>query len=197
MSPAQLNIACWVTLSRLALLPVALLPVYLQWPHGWSIAACVCAAAGLSDSLDGYLARRTKSVSYVGSVLDLIADKVFVLGMLIVLAMWDAIPYWMPGIVILREIVISLMRLRRYAGKRPISADRWGKAKTVITMVALTGLLVRQDFYVDGTAAVTSFPVPISSILELAWWAMLLAMALTIFSGANYVVSYVGLLRDE
>ena len=197
MLPARLNIACWVTLSRLALLPVALLPVYLQWPHGWSVAACACAVAGLSDSLDGYLARRIKCVSDVGSLLDLLADKIFVVVMLIVLASHNAIPYWMPAIVILREIIISLMRLRRLFGNRPISADRWGKAKTVITMVAVTGLLLRQDFYVHGPVILTSIPVSISPILELAWWAMLLAMALTVFSGANYFVNYLGTVRED
>ncbi|TAK34099.1 MAG: CDP-diacylglycerol--glycerol-3-phosphate 3-phosphatidyltransferase [Chloroflexota bacterium] len=197
MLPARLNIACWVTLSRLMLLPVALLSVYLQWPHGWSIAAGACAAAGLSDVLDGYLARRIKCVTDIGSVLDLLADKIFVIAMLFVLASQNAIPYWMPAVVVLREIIISLMRLRRIVGRRTFSADRWGKAKTVITMVAVTGLLLRQDFYLGGPLAQISIPLPISPILELAWWAMLLAVALTIFSGANYVVSYIGLVRED
>lgn len=195
--PATLNVACWVTLSRLCLLPVALLFASLQTRYGWLIAALICAVAGVSDILDGYLARRQNCSTTLGSILDLLADKLFVSTMMIVLAMQGVIPFWMPGVVIVREIVISAMRQRRLRKNQPISPDPWGKAKMVISIVAVTGLLLRQGLYLDGAFAQTGVTLAIYPILDLAWWIMLLAVVLTVFSGVHYLVSYLGLAHED
>ncbi len=191
-----MNLACWVTLSRLFLLPVALLSVSLHWRYGFLIAAFICLVAGLTDIMDGYLARRSNSTTTFGSALDPLADKVFVSAMLILLASRGAIPYWVPGIVILREVIISLARARRLQGRLPVNADRWGKAKTVVTMIAIIGLLLRQELG-HGSLPLASASVPLAGVLDLAWWLMLLAVALTLFSGANYLISYSSSIRGR
>ena len=53
-----LNVPCWITLSRLLFLPMAMLPVALGWSHGLLISAAACVLAGVTDMVDGYLARR-------------------------------------------------------------------------------------------------------------------------------------------
>src|SRR3972149_3100633 len=99
----RLNIAGWVTLSRLLLLPVSLLPACLPWRFGLFVAAVFCALAGLTDILDGHLARRNGCTPSLGSSLDLLTDKLFISTMMVFLALRGTIPYWVPCVVILRE----------------------------------------------------------------------------------------------
>ncbi len=193
MLSAQLNIACWVTVSRIVLLPVVLLSVFLQWPHGLLIAAAACAIAGFSDSLDGYLARRNNCSTSYGAFLDLVADKLFVSAVLILLASMDIVPFWVPGVIIVREIGVTILRQRRAAGRKRLNPDRWGKAKTVVTMIAITGLFLRQGFNQEGLIASASSLWPLLWVLDMAWWVMLGAVVLTVFSGANYFAGYYGL----
>ncbi len=195
--PKLLNIACWLSLSRLLLLPVALLPVLLQWPGGWFMAAITSTVAGVTDALDGYLARKRNCATPLGAFLDPLTDKVFVLAMMLLLASHGAIPFWVPGIVAPREVVISLMRLHRFREELPISPDVWGKTKMVTSMVAIVGLLLGQDLHRGGVLAVISGYVPLGTILDLAWWVLLIAMALTLLSGVNYFFSYVGFTQGK
>lgn len=186
--PMRLNIACWATTFRLAVLPVVILTIGLQWPHGYLIATVFCAMAGLSDGLDGYLARKYGCVTAFGKSFDLWADKVFVMVVMLALVLQNVIPYWMLVIVVLRELGVSY--LRNQPTRLPISPDRWGKSKTGITLVALTGLLLHQEFLQSSLLAGPNLTSPLMQVLGLAFWLMLLAVALTVFSGANYFFKY-------
>ncbi len=186
----RLNIPCWISLSRLLLLPVALLVASLGWSYGFLAAAAVCTLAGATDIFDGYLARRLGCVTPLGTNLDQLSDKLFVLAMMGLLAYIGAIHFWMLAVVILREVVVSLVRLVRF-GVQPPTSDAWGKAKMAISMVAIVGLLLRQDLQQGGLlAGVSAYVV----LLDLAPWVMLLAVALTVLSGANYLAGYAGLI---
>ncbi|MBI4200847.1 MAG: CDP-alcohol phosphatidyltransferase family protein [Chloroflexi bacterium] len=185
----RLNMACWITVSRLLLLPVAVLPLSLGWSHGLLIAASVCALAGVTDAVDGYVARRLGCVTTVGAWLDLLSDKLFVSVMLGLLAWLGVVPPWVLGIVIFREVTVSLVRLIRFRG-RPPASDVWGKAKMAASMVAIVGLLLRLDLQQGGMLARVSAHIPLSPLLDMAPWVMYLAVGLTVLSGANYLLSY-------
>jgi CDP-diacylglycerol--glycerol-3-phosphate 3-phosphatidyltransferase len=184
----QINIACWVTILRFAALPVVVLPVYLQWPHGFLIAAIACGLGGLSDGLDGYLARRCGCATSFGGSLDLLADKLFVAVVMLLLVLQGIIPYWMLVLVLLREIGVTVLRNR--SKQLVLRPDRLGKTKTGITIAALTGLLLRQEFLQEGLLAIFNVTLPVSQVLALAPWLMLLAVVLTVLSGVNYFFRY-------
>ena len=184
-----MNVASWLTVSRLFLMPPAILPVSLGWGNGWLVSAAITVVAGLTDIFDGFLARRMERISSLGINLDLLSDKVFVGAMLVFLAWQDIIPAWMPAVVIAREVAVSLVRLVRFRGQPPAS-DAWGKAKTAVSFVAIVWVLLWGDRQTVGYLAGVGVPSLLSSALALAPWVMALAVILTVVSGANYLVRY-------
>src|SRR6266487_2154591 len=88
-----------------------------------------------TDFLDGYLARRYKLVSPLGVFLDLTADKVFVSVILIALVQVGLVPAWIVAVIIAREFLVTGLRSMASAKGKVIPAGKWGKQKTLITMV--------------------------------------------------------------
>jgi CDP-diacylglycerol--glycerol-3-phosphate 3-phosphatidyltransferase len=110
--------------------------------HGAAIAMFL--AAIVTDWLDGWLARRTNSVSAFGKVADPIADKILVLGTLLALIHHKDldIPVWAVFLILMRELVIGGMRMLAIAQGKPFSAERTGKIKTVVQVVAVLLMIV-------------------------------------------------------
>jgi CDP-diacylglycerol---glycerol-3-phosphate 3-phosphatidyltransferase len=118
-----------------------------QW-HGAALAMFV--AAIVTDWLDGWLARRTNSVSPFGKIADPIADKILVLGTLLALIRHKdlAIPVWAVFLILMRELVIGGIRALAAAQGKSIAAERTGKIKTVVQCIAvllLLGIVVLRD----------------------------------------------------
>lgn len=90
-----------------------------------------------TDGIDGYVARRFDLVTNLGKILDPIADKVLIGGALIGLSLLGELPWWVTGIILLREIGVTVFRLA-VLSDRVIPASRGGKLKTVSQFVALT-----------------------------------------------------------
>lgn len=148
-----------LTWLRVALVPVFVLVFYLpgltesgvlQWLAP-PLSAIVFALAGVTDWLDGWLARRWNAVSRLGAFLDPVADKILV-GVALVLIVqvdgraWLALP---AAVIIGREITVSALReWMAESGARSRVAVSWlGKLKTVMQIVAITMLLFRYDLY--------------------------------------------------
>ena len=111
---------------------------------GWHAAALVMfIAAVITDWLDGWLARRMKAVSPFGKVADPIADKILVLGTLIALIRMKEleVPLWAVFLIVMRELVIGGVRVIAGAQGKVLAADKWGKIKTVIQLVAIIGMV--------------------------------------------------------
>ena len=136
-----------LTISRIAVIPVIL--ILMAFPgsglaawSAWAIFTIAC----ITDFFDGYLARKYKDISPLGTFLDPIADKLLISALLIMLAFTDRVPGWAipAGILILaREIFISVLR-EFLAGQKSISVpvSRLAKWKTVVQMIALGTLMV-------------------------------------------------------
>ena len=110
----------------------------------WHAAAFVMfVLAIITDWLDGWLARRMKAVSPFGKVADPIADKILVLGTLIALIRTKEleIPLWAVFLIVMRELVIGGVRVIAGAQGKVLSADKWGKIKTAIQLVAIMGMV--------------------------------------------------------
>ena len=167
-----------LTLSRIVAIPLLIALFWVPAPSGNWLAFAVFAAAGLTDLLDGWLARRWQQVSALGRFLDPIADKLLVAAALLMLVSHDSIHGFtvLPAIVILcREILVS--GLREFLAELRVSlpVSRLAKWKTTIQMVAIGVLLI-------GDAGPPTIPVKL--IGEIGLW---LAAALTMITGYDYL----------
>ncbi len=184
-----MNIAIGLTLSRFVLLPMAVFPLVLDWNEGWLISSAITFLAGLSDFADGYLARKLKLTTPLGANLDYICDKVFIGGMLITLAFFQLIPAWIPIVVLVRELTITVLRIRRL-NPRPLATDIWGKAKTTISFTAIGWVTLQKELQAGGALNSIDTHVNLSGLLSLAPWVMFAAVMLTLISGINYLWKY-------
>ena len=127
------NIANWLTLIRIALVPVFLSCYFVD--HGkndlWrAIAWAVFALAAFTDRLDGQLARRRNISTPLGALLDPIADKALIGGALISLSITNDVWWWITVLILVREVGITFLRLT-VLSKKVVAANRGGKAKTL------------------------------------------------------------------
>lgn len=172
------NIANVLTMFRMALVPifaVLLLEAANENATGRWLAMTVFAIAVFTDKLDGELARGRGLVTDFGRLMDPIADKVLMGTGLIVLAILGELPWWVPFVILVREVGITAWRLT-VAHKRVIPADAGGKIKTVLQSCAI-GLFCMPLFALPFWVRVT------------AWVFMSAAIAMTLISGAMYLLA--------
>ena len=132
---------------------LAFLVMGLLMVPGWPAKAAALVAfllAGLTDWLDGWLARRWQQVSPFGALLDPIADKVLVLGAFLTFVQLRLVPAWMVLVILARELLITGVRLFVASRGVVLAAAQEGKQKAVSQMVTiiviLTVLMVRELF---------------------------------------------------
>lgn len=106
------------------------------------MAFAVFVVAALSDFFDGYIARKFKIESNFGKVMDPLADKVLVFAALLCFVSLQIVPAWMVIIIITREFLISGIRIMAAQEGEIIGASNWGKAKTIMEMVAILAILL-------------------------------------------------------
>jgi CDP-diacylglycerol--glycerol-3-phosphate 3-phosphatidyltransferase len=148
---SNLNIPNALTWLRILMIPAIIVLFYL--PYGWADpAACAAfALAGITDSLDGYYARKLGQTSRLGAFLDPVADKLIVAAALVLIVSKD--PRWFVVIVAIviigREIAVSALRewMAEIGASGRIKVSVWGKYKTIMQIVGLSLLLFRQDFW--------------------------------------------------
>jgi cardiolipin synthase (CMP-forming) len=177
-----LNIPNLVTLSRIILIPLLIGLYYApdSWidEHSRNVAATVVfILAGITDWLDGYLARRLNQMSAFGAFLDPVADKLIVGGALIVLLYLNRVDMLVALIIIGREIAISALRewMARVGQAKSVAVAFVGKLKTVSQMVAIPLLL---------------FHDPLFEVLDCQWLGTILiniAAVLTVVSMLYYL----------
>jgi CDP-diacylglycerol--glycerol-3-phosphate 3-phosphatidyltransferase len=111
------------------------------WPHEF-LALAIFLAAGATDLLDGYLARRWRQVTTVGTLLDPIADKLLISAALISLVQIHKVPAWMAVLIIGREFAVSGLRSIAAAEGYTIRASDLGKTKMITQVIAISMVLV-------------------------------------------------------
>ncbi len=172
------NLPTALTLLRIALLPVIVVVFYM--PQHWArpLSCLIFVIAGITDWLDGYLARKWQQESRFGAFLDPVADKLMVSTVLILMVEFDNSPWLtIPAIVIIgREITISALReWMAEMGQRGKVAVGWlGKVKTTLQIISLALLLYLHSVW--------GIPV-----YKIGMVALYIATALTIWSMVDYM----------
>ena len=142
--------ANYITLLRILLIfPVLVLATPESNSLNW-IALMLFVIAGITDHLDGYVARKTGTTSNLGALLDLVADKLLIIIPLFYLISFaSSIVLLIPSlIIIIREIVISSFRqlLTEKEGTNPVKVTFIAKSKTTIQILALSFLIISPNF---------------------------------------------------
>ncbi len=141
------NVPNTLTWLRIAAIPLIVLLFYM--PYHWSepAAGLLFAAAGITDTLDGYFARRLGQTSRLGAFLDPVADKLIVAVALVLLISKDtrALIVLTAAVIIGREITISALRewMAEIGARRKVAVSQLGKIKTVLQIVGLSMMLYR------------------------------------------------------
>jgi CDP-diacylglycerol--glycerol-3-phosphate 3-phosphatidyltransferase len=176
------NLPNTLTLLRIFLIPLLVVLLLTRTEGGLLAGAGVFGLGVATDYLDGYLARRRRQVTRLGILLDPLADKLLTTAAFIALLEMDAAPGWMVLIIVEREIAIT--GLRNVASSRGtlIPASPLGKAKMVVQVVAIFGLLLAVKFR-------DLRPVG----LVLLWLAVLVTLA----SAVDYINRFRKAMNDE
>ncbi len=172
------NLPNLLTLSRIGVIPILAMVIYVNQPATRWIALALFTLAGITDYFDGYLARNRGQVSALGRFLDPIADKLLVAAVLLMLVGVDSIAgaTLLPALVILcREVLVSGLReyLAEIRVRLPVS--KLAKWKTTIQMVTL-GFLIVGDAGPDA--------LPVQAIGDVGLW---IAATLTFITGYTYL----------
>jgi len=185
-----MNLPNRLTVTRLGLTVVFVMALLLpHFPWGKTVALLVFAVAGLTDWLDGRIARQRGQETNFGALLDPVADKVLTSAAFICfIEQRDAgdhalVQAWMALVIIAREFLVTGLRLVAQQQGVVLKAERLGKHKTISQMVTiilvLIGLAARDDW---GFTA-ERFDVIFA---EAVFWLMIVTVALTVWSGFAY-----------
>jgi nicotinamide-nucleotide amidase len=167
-----MNLPNVLTLSRLAAIPLLMVLLIVRFDGHDQIAAALFLAFSFTDTLDGQIARRRGTVTDLGKFLDPLADKLFVLSVLIVLVQEGLVAAWVVVVIFSRELLITILRSVAASQGRVIAAAPMGKTKTATQMAAVTLLILQR-------------PYPL--LVPLADVAVSLAIIFTLASGVDYL----------
>lgn len=198
------NVPNILSLSRILATVVIFVLVLINTPWAFLVATILFVLGSGTDFLDGYLARRYKLVSPLGVFLDLTADKIFVAAVLVALIQVGLVPAWIVAVIVAREFLVTGLRSMASAKGKVIPAGKWGKQKTLITMVAMSALLLAKGLgahqlslfppMLNFNSATVNFP---EILLLLADAGLILAALWTVLSGAEYMISALPLFQKE
>ena len=176
------NLPNFLTLSRIFVIPVIVGLFYLRGDEARWLALALFILAGITDYFDGYFARRNKSVSDLGKILDPLADKLMVASALIMLAAMDrpgepSVPAWLVVVILARESAVTVIRGIALSDGIVMHAETLGKYKFIMQAYAIVGLLVHYrywglDFFVAGM------------------YFLVLSAVIAAWSGINYHVQF-------
>jgi CDP-diacylglycerol---glycerol-3-phosphate 3-phosphatidyltransferase len=145
------NLPNTLTWLRIAAIPLIILFFFMPYPWSDPAAGLLFAAAGITDSLDGYFARRLGQTSRLGAFLDPVADKLIVAVALVLLVSKDtrALIVLTAVVIIGREITISALRewMAEIGERRKVAVSQLGKLKTILQIVGLSMMLYREPLF--------------------------------------------------
>ncbi len=144
-----MNLPNSLTVIRIFLVPLLVVVLLTKFEgravagvHVEFVAAAIFGLASLTDWLDGYLARRRQQITWVGQVLDPIADKLLISATLISLVQLELAPAWMVAVIIGREFAVTGLRSLAFSRGQVIPASSLGKMKMATQVVAVLLLLL-------------------------------------------------------
>ena len=172
------NLPNTITLLRLAVIPVLFFLLLNPGRILSMVIAVLFIIAAITDLIDGYVARKYNIVTTMGKFLDPVADKLIVTTAMIMMIPIGRIPAWIVVLIIMRDLLVDGLRSIASAEGLVIDASRLGKQKTLCQIVAVSALLIHYDTVFGLDAHAVGIVV------------LFLALALTMWSGADYFIKF-------
>jgi len=183
----EYNIPTNLTLLRIALIPLVAVVFYLPWQNANVACTLLFIIAGITDWLDGYLARKMKLETAFGAFLDPVADKLMVAFVLVLIVQTqNSVALAIASAIIIgREITIASLRewMAEIGQNAKVKVSVLGKWKTTAQMVAITFLLYRENL----------FGLPINLI---GHWLLYFSAILTLWSMVNYLSAAFSVIKE-
>jgi cardiolipin synthase len=173
-----------ITIARLCLVPLVLRAI---WNREYEWALLWCAVAGVTDALDGFLARLFKATSRAGAYLDPIADKLLLSGVYFMLGYDRVIPWWLTAVVFGRDalMLVSIGIAMLTTDLRNFPPTIWGKVSTAIQIVTALMILLKGIMYWS------------QEWYTVERWLIYLTVVATCWSAAHYLWVGIGMLRRQ
>jgi len=175
-----------LTYARIAAIPFVLYFIDNYSPVRSFVAMLIYLGAALTDSLDGYVARRYKQISVLGKFLDPLADKLIVTAVLVTMVALHRAPAWVVIVLIGRDLAINGLRSIASAQGLVIAASDGGKIKTALQLVAIMMLLIHFPYPILGAETLLGHTVPVD-YHRVGTIVLYLSMIVSLASGADYL----------
>ena len=185
-----MNLPNKLTVSRFALTILFLIVMFAGFPGHETVALALFSVAGITDFLDGRIARQRKLITNFGILMDPLADKILTCSAFIAFVGRGLMPAWMVVIIVARELAITGLRLLAASKNVVLAAEGFGKHKTISQIVAIVAVLTVLSYpqwgvVGEGIFGWHLFGVPWSMRVEA--WSKWVAVALTLLSGSIYL----------
>ena len=180
-----MNWANRLTVSRLVLTVLFVAMLNCSWGYARTVAFIIFIIAGITDFVDGEIARRYGIVTNFGKLMDPLVDKIMMAAAFISLVPIGAIPAWAATTVVAREFLITGLRLMASARGQVLQAEGLGKHKTawqIITVIFFLGLLAAEELRY-GNRNSGWWPPAWNDVGPVLVW---VTVALTVYSGLRY-----------
>lgn len=182
-----MNLPNKLTVARVMMVPLFVVAFLMESVSDW-VALVLFVAAGITDLLDGMLARKYNMVTNFGKLMDPLADKLMVMSALVCFTAYDLVNPAVTVIILAREFLVTGLRMLATTNGKVIAADIWGKLKTVAQDTGIILILAWQAL--EHT--------PLSTVLKIASTVCIWVMTvLTVVSAVNYCVKNASLFKDE
>ena len=208
------NLPNMLTMFRILVIPLVLVFVYYESRFNSFIAACLFAAASVTDYFDGWLARRKGLITVLGKFLDPLADKLIVTSVLVMLVPLGRIPAWVVVLLLARELAITGLRGIAVTEGMVIAASQGGKWKTAFQLTGILGLLIHYPYpiavispflhnLVAGTwfhQFLAEFGIPVRPWVDfhiVGLWLIYMSLFFSIFSATQYVFRFVKAINKK
>lgn len=176
-----MNLPNQLTIGRLGLTAAFVAVTSMPCRFQATAAIVLFAVAGITDWLDGWLARRWNLITDFGKLMDPLADKILVTAALLYLVQIGRVPLWMAVVMVSREFLITGLRLIASSKGVVIAADKAGKHKTISQLVAILVALFCLAVAELGLGGVWLRPLEVATFWLFSW-----ATLITVASGAWY-----------
>ena len=206
-----MNLPNKLSLLRIILIPVTMLfmlpvSIYGFEPDGWNsfigehgmlIAGIVFIVASITDFLDGQIARRCNLITDLGKFLDSLADKMLVIAVLIAFVATGRVSAWMLAIIVLREFMVTGIRLVASKEGVVMAAKMIGKIKTTTQMIAIIHLMFEPTIMkITGDDYASSFtdPCAVSIVGDVLFG---ISVIMTVISGLDYLLKNLSYFKED
>lgn len=185
-----MNLPNKLTVSRLALTLAFLVVLFSGMSYHETLALLLFSAGGITDFLDGRIARSRKLITNFGILMDPLADKILVCSAFIAFVGLQWMPAWMVVIIVARELAITGLRLLAASKNVVLAAEGYGKHKTISQIVAIIAILVVAAYPSWGGFGELVFGWSLFGKAWAVWFteaSKWVAVGLTLLSGSLYL----------